>query len=133
MHRRTAVAHPEPTKVESRDGRAICTLWVHPPTHPPSCPFCRTYLQRTLHELTSQDEIVIYPATYGKGLMWKICRVGLHNELFDAIIPTLFPCFLLFCYPYISLHVMLKVYHFLYYHILLVHTILHTESTDSMM
>ena len=32
----------------------------------------------------------------------KICRVGVYTELFYAIIPTLFPCFLLICYPYIS-------------------------------
>ena len=30
----------------------------------------------------------------------KICRVGLYTELFYAIIPTLFLCFLLICYPY---------------------------------
>jgi len=29
---------------------------------------------------------------------------GLYTELFYAIIPTLFPCFLLICYPYILLH-----------------------------
>ena len=31
----------------------------------------------------------------------KICRVELCTELFYAIIPTLFLCFLLICYPYI--------------------------------
>ena len=36
--------------------------------------------------------------------MLKICRVGLYIELLYAIIPTWFPCFLLFSYPYISLH-----------------------------
>jgi len=30
----------------------------------------------------------------------KICRVGLYTELFYTIIPTLFLCFLLICYPY---------------------------------
>jgi len=30
--------------------------------------------------------------------------VGLYTELFYAIIPTLFLCFLLICYTYISLH-----------------------------
>ena len=34
----------------------------------------------------------------------KICRVGLYTELFYAIIPTLFLCFLLICCPYILLH-----------------------------
>jgi len=34
----------------------------------------------------------------------KICRVELYTELFYAIIPTLFLCFALICYPYISLH-----------------------------
>ena len=34
----------------------------------------------------------------------RICKVGLHTELFYAIIPTLFPCFLLIYYPYVSLH-----------------------------
>ena len=34
----------------------------------------------------------------------KICRVELCTELFYAIIPTLFLCFLLICYPYILLH-----------------------------
>ena len=34
----------------------------------------------------------------------KICRVELCTELFQAIIPTLFLCFLLIWYPYISLH-----------------------------
>ena len=28
-----------------------------------------------------------------------ICRVGLYTELFHAIIHTLFPCFLLTCFP----------------------------------
>jgi len=35
--------------------------------------------------------------------MLKICRVGLCTELFCAIIPTLFLCFLLISYPYIHL------------------------------
>jgi len=35
-----------------------------------------------------------------------ICRMGLCTELFYAIIPTLFLCFLLICYPYILLHLM---------------------------
>ena len=35
--------------------------------------------------------------------MLKMCRVGLYTELFYAIIPTLLPCFLLICYPYILL------------------------------
>jgi len=39
----------------------------------------------------------LYPTT-------KICRVGLYTELFYAIIPTLFLCILLICYPYIFLH-----------------------------
>jgi len=30
--------------------------------------------------------------------------VALYTELFYAIIPTLFLCFLLICYPYILLH-----------------------------
>jgi len=34
----------------------------------------------------------------------KICRVELCTELFYAIIPTLFLCFLLICYPCILLH-----------------------------
>jgi len=34
----------------------------------------------------------------------KICRVELCTELFYAIVPTLFICFFLICYPYISLH-----------------------------
>jgi len=34
----------------------------------------------------------------------KICRVELCIDLFYAIIPTLFPCFLLICYQYILLH-----------------------------
>ena len=33
----------------------------------------------------------------------KICRAKLCTELFYAIISTLFLCFLLICYPYISL------------------------------
>ena len=41
----------------------------------------------------------------------KICRVELCTELFNAIIPTLFLCFLLIfaCYPYIS-YVHVRVY-----------------------
>ena len=35
-----------------------------------------------------------------------ICRVELYTELFYASIPTLFPCFLLICYPYIFLQVL---------------------------
>jgi len=79
MHRRTAMTHPEPSKaflklspetamlsaplranqgiskVEPRDSHVVCTLWVLPLSHP----FCwsRTYLQRSLQEVTSQDEI----------------------------------------------------------------------------
>jgi len=34
----------------------------------------------------------------------RICKVGLYTELFYAIVSTLFPCFLLICYPYILLH-----------------------------
>jgi len=34
----------------------------------------------------------------------KICRVELCTELYYAIIPTLFLCFLLICYPYILLY-----------------------------
>ena len=34
----------------------------------------------------------------------KIYRVELCTELFYVIIPTLFLCFLLICYPYILLH-----------------------------
>jgi len=34
----------------------------------------------------------------------RICRVELCTVLFYAIIPTLFLCFLLICYPYILLH-----------------------------
>ena len=40
----------------------------------------------------------------GPGNIWEgkpLCRVGLYTEL---IIPTLFLCFLLICYPCISLH-----------------------------
>jgi len=33
----------------------------------------------------------------------QICRVGLNTEQFDAVIPTLFSCFLLICHPYILL------------------------------
>ena len=38
--------------------------------------------------------------------------LGLYTELFYAIIPTLFLCFLLICYPYILLH--FNVFLFLY-------------------
>ena len=34
----------------------------------------------------------------------KICRVELYTELFHAVHPTLFLCFLLICYPYILLN-----------------------------
>ena len=43
----------------------------------------------------------------GPGDNWEgkpLCRVGLYTELFYAIISTLFLCFLLIYYPYISLH-----------------------------
>jgi len=36
--------------------------------------------------------------------------VGLYTEPFYAIIPTLFLCFLLICYPYISLHFFMVFY-----------------------
>ena len=39
---------------------------------------------------------IIVTLRYGK----DVCR-WLYTEVFYAIIPTLFPCFLLFCYPYI--------------------------------
>jgi len=41
--------------------------------------------------------------------------VGLYTELFYAIIPTLFLCFLLICYPYILLH-----FYYVFYSCLLV-------------
>ena len=50
---------------------------------------------------TREFSIQPYP-TYISTL--KICRVGLCIELFYAIIPTLFLCFLLICYPYVLLH-----------------------------
>jgi len=36
--------------------------------------------------------------------MIHIFNAGWDCTLFDAIIRTLFPCFLLICYPYILLH-----------------------------
>ena len=55
---------------------------------------------RALLPFQTQDtwEFSIQPhPTYLSTL--KICRVGLCTELFYAIIPTLFLCFLLICYP----------------------------------
>jgi len=49
----------------------------------------------------------------GKSSTLKICRVELCTELFNAIIPTLFLCFLLICYPYI--HLFLSFLFFLFY------------------
>jgi len=44
--------------------------------------------------------------------------VGLYTELFYAIIPTLFLCILLICYPYILLHlVTLLMFYILVYYI----------------
>ena len=58
MHRRTAVAHPELTKVFLKLGPEMVILSVpfrctHPP--PPVPPFLlkQTYFQRTLQEVTS--------------------------------------------------------------------------------
>ena len=45
----------------------------------------------------------------------KICRMELCTELFYAIIPTLFLCFLLICYPYILLH--FNVFFFILVHV----------------
>ena len=60
VHRRTAVAHSEPTKAFPKWSPETAMLSApfgcHPPL--PIRPFCwsRTYLQRSLQEVTSQDE-----------------------------------------------------------------------------
>jgi len=43
--------------------------------------------------------------------------VGLYTELFYAIIPTLFLCFLLICYPYILSHFIAFYSRLLYDHV----------------
>ena len=54
------------------------------------------------------DQFCIQPhPTYLPKL--QICRVGLYTERFDAVIPTLFLCFLLICYPYILLFFILDM------------------------
>jgi len=65
--------------------------WWRPAT---TLPFC--LVGKTL--VISIQPHPTYPPTS------KICRVELCTELFYAIIPTLFLCFLLICYPYILLH-----------------------------
>jgi len=50
------------------------------------------------HRESTEPQIARWPKCFE-----KICRVELCTELFYAIIPTLFPCFLLTCYPYILL------------------------------
>ena len=50
MHRGTAVAHPEPTKAFLKLSLEIAML-LHPPPSPNP-----THLQRSLQEVTSQEE-----------------------------------------------------------------------------
>ena len=50
------------SKAEPRDSHAVCTLWVHPPTS--SYPA----LQRSLQEVTSQDETFIPDIS---GYIWE--------------------------------------------------------------
>jgi len=58
----------------------------------------------TTHEhaaLCKQFSIQLHPTYLPTS---KICRVELCTELFYAIIPALFLCFLLICFPYILLN-----------------------------
>jgi len=53
------------------------------------------------HTLTScRTEVSVYMPQWKK----YVSVVELYTELFYAEIPALLPCFLLFCYLYISLH-----------------------------
>jgi len=74
-------------------------LWWQRPKH------SGIVYQYVLHA-NSTDLNVIYWLRLLATYLWcgKICRVGLYTELFDAIIPTLFLCFLLISYPYILLY-----------------------------
>ena len=73
-HRRTAVAHSEPTKVfpKPRDSHAVCTLRVHPSTSPypaPSAeaePISKGHCRKWHHKM--KVSCWIYLATSGKGL-----------------------------------------------------------------
>ena len=53
------------------------------------------------HVAAAIKRVQPHPPTY---ISFYICRLELCTELFYAIIPTLFLCFLLICYAYISLH-----------------------------
>jgi len=58
----------------------------------------------TVSIIDSSSKSVLVCVHYQKTLKQIIYKVELCTELFYAIIPTLFPCFLLICYPYILLH-----------------------------
>ena len=67
----------------------------------------RLSLQPTIHIPNSEmlnNYVSMLSATRIKKKRGKICRVGLYTELFYALIPTLFLCFLHICYLYILLH-----------------------------
>ena len=52
----------------------------------------------------NKQDLLIFLDNFDVGRYVLLRRVGLYTELFYAIIPTLFLCFLLICYPYILLH-----------------------------
>ena len=68
IHRRTAVAHSEPTKALLKQNPETAILSVTPPI-PPFC-LSRTYLQRSLQEHKMKVSCRIYLATSRKGLMF---------------------------------------------------------------
>jgi len=93
---------------------AMMSLWCHLPVMAyivmglqfTTIPYYAYYATRikTLQiwrDIGITDSIQLLPA-YLSTL--KICRVELCTKLLCAIIPTLFLCFLLICYPYSSLH-----------------------------
>jgi len=47
-------SQPRHSKAEPRDGHAVCTLWVHPPTSP--CPAFSAAAPKVIAGSDSQDE-----------------------------------------------------------------------------
>ena len=112
IHHTTHTTHTPQTHHTHTLTSYHCT---HMHTHTPRCETPQLHsltveLNSTMGELVASE--VLYPARtndpeafpFLQSDTLKIYRVELCTELFYAIIPTLYLCFLLICYPYIPLH-----------------------------
>ena len=81
-HRRTAVAHPEPTKAflklcPETASHAVCTLQVHPPTSP--YPALSADRRRTYHQLIDIAGSGITRSNFHAGYIWLHPGKGSHT------------------------------------------------------